>query len=90
MGNSNSVNSISIIKTEGKDVTGISFVYNKEDEAKIIAKIKETLEAHTEEKDLRSIIEDTKTESSEEPTKKIINKLEDTLATKTETYPVAK
>jgi protein-tyrosine phosphatase len=54
MGNSNSSlenKSISIIKTDGPQITGISMFYNKDDEAKIIAKIQETLNMQTEQED---------------------------------------
>ena len=51
MGNSPSKseeNSISIIKTEGNQISGISLIYNKEDEDKLLAKIQETLDTRTE------------------------------------------
>ena len=71
------LNSITVIRTEGKDVSGISFIYNREDEEKIINKIKERLNTQTEmyikpemsyvEQDLRSIQdEDDENEEDEE------------------------
>ena len=88
MGNSPSapekdtINSISIIKTDGNQVSGISLLYNKEDEAKILTRIQKTLETRTEAfdfnefnqveepepiKDLRSILEqDSELEEQEE------------------------
>lgn len=49
MGNSGSVpNSISIIKTEGDQISGVSLIYNKEDENKLISQIHEILDTQTE------------------------------------------
>jgi len=53
MGNSTSVptsipNTISIIKTEGDKISGVSLIYNKEDENKLISQIQEILETQTE------------------------------------------
>jgi excinuclease UvrABC helicase subunit UvrB len=91
MGNSPSapekdtINSINIIKTDGDQVSGISLVYNKEDEDKILTRIQKTLETRTEAfdfdefkqvdepepiKDLRSILEqDSELEEQEEEKK---------------------
>ena len=91
MGNSPSapekdtINSINIIKTDGDQVSGISLVYNKEDEAKILTRIQKTLETRTEAfdfdefkqidetepiKDLRAILEqDSELEEQEEEKK---------------------
>ena len=83
MGNTPSVieeknqNSITIIRTEGRDVSGISFIYNKEDEEKIINKIKDRLNTQTEmyikpevsnvEQELRSIQEQDEDEEELDP-----------------------
>jgi acetolactate synthase small subunit len=71
------LNSITVIRTEGKDVSGISFIYNREDEEKIINKIKERLNTQTEmyikpevsevEQELRSIQEQDEDEDELDP-----------------------
>lgn len=108
MGNSPSrseENSISIIKTEGNQISGVSLIYNKEDEDKLLAKIQETLDTRTEAfgfnepklepiKDLQEILEEKyeKEEEQQEEKKEIpevknlLRKIEETLATKTETF----
>jgi len=70
----NTKNSISIIKTEGDKISGVSLIYNKEDEANLLAKIQETLNNQTE-------VFDTNLNSNLE-----LNKIKDVLNTNTEEF----
>ena len=42
------INTITVIKTDGNEVAGISLMYKKEDEQKLLNKLQETLYAQTE------------------------------------------